>query len=127
MKDDTQADSREVEAAKWDLNYIGLDGSVSVGARILGSAEPCHRECFCCALSPPSLKVRLPQIGCMVNGAGLAMATMDIVQMYGGSPANFLDVGGSAKVEQVQCAGTHCLRRARAPSFVGRPDSLHSA
>jgi len=67
MKDDTQADSREVEAAKWDLNYIGLDGS----------------------------------IGCMVNGAGLAMATMDIVQMYGGSPANFLDVGGSAKVEQI--------------------------
>merc|ERR1712025_201880 len=40
-------------------------------------------------------------IGCMVNGAGLAMATMDIVQMYGGSPANFLDVGGSAKKEQI--------------------------
>ena len=51
----------------WDLNYIGLDGS----------------------------------IGCMVNGAGLAMATMDIIQMHGGSPANFLDVGGSAKKEQI--------------------------
>ena len=54
-------------AAKYDLNYIGLDGS----------------------------------IGCMVNGAGLAMATMDIIQQHGGSPANFLDVGGNASEEQV--------------------------
>lgn len=61
-------DPREVEAAKADLNYIGLDGS----------------------------------IGCMVNGAGLAMATMDIIQLHGGSPANFLDVGGSATEEQVR-------------------------
>ena len=57
-----------MEAAKADLNYIGLDGS----------------------------------IGCMVNGAGLAMATMDIIQLHGGSPANFLDVGGSATEEQVR-------------------------
>lgn len=64
---DQQEDPREVEAAKADLNYIGLDGS----------------------------------IGCMVNGAGLAMATMDIIQLHGGSPANFLDVGGSATEEQV--------------------------
>ena len=70
MKDDAQADQREVEAAKWDLNYIGLDG----------------------------------EIGCMVNGAGLAMATMDIVKLHGGSPANFLDVGGSARKEQIVAA-----------------------
>jgi len=63
-------DSREVEAAKYDLNYIGLDGN----------------------------------IGCMVNGAGLAMSTMDIIQLKGGSPANFLDVGGGANEEQVQKA-----------------------
>ena len=60
----------EVAAAKYDLNYIGLDGS----------------------------------IGCMVNGAGLAMATMDIIQQHGGSPANFLDVGGNASEEQVGAA-----------------------
>jgi len=70
QRDATQEDPREVEADKWDLNYIGLDGN----------------------------------IGCMVNGAGLAMATMDIIAAYGGSPANFLDVGGSAKVEQITAA-----------------------
>jgi len=70
LRDTTQEDPREVEAAKADLNYIGLDGS----------------------------------IGCMVNGAGLAMATMDIIQLHGGSPANFLDVGGSATEEQVVLA-----------------------
>merc|ERR1711865_1128096 len=64
----TQEDPREVAAAKYDLNYIGLDGS----------------------------------IGCMVNGAGLAMATMDIIQLYGGKPANFLDVGGGAQENQVK-------------------------
>jgi len=69
-RDVTQEDAREVAAAKWDLNYIGLDGN----------------------------------IGCMVNGAGLAMATMDIIAAYGGSPANFLDVGGSAKVDQITAA-----------------------
>uniref|UniRef100_A0A7R9VEY7 Succinate-CoA ligase subunit beta n=1 Tax=Chlamydomonas euryale TaxID=1486919 RepID=A0A7R9VEY7_9CHLO len=67
LKDDSQIDPREVAAAKVDLNYIGLDGS----------------------------------IGCMVNGAGLAMATMDIIKLHGGSPANFLDVGGNASEEQV--------------------------
>jgi succinyl-CoA synthetase beta subunit len=67
-RDYTQEDPREVEAAKYNLNYIGLDGS----------------------------------IGCMVNGAGLAMSTMDIIQLKGGSPANFLDVGGGATEEQVQ-------------------------
>ena len=67
QRDESQEDPRDVAAEKWDLNYIGLDGS----------------------------------IGCMVNGAGLAMATMDIIQMHGGSPANFLDVGGSATKEQI--------------------------
>lgn len=67
MRDETEEDPREVEADKYDLNYIGLDGN----------------------------------IGCMVNGAGLAMATMDIIKYYGGEPANFLDVGGSATEEMV--------------------------
>lgn len=66
-RDTTQEDAREVEASKYDLNYIGLDGN----------------------------------IGCMVNGAGLAMSTMDIISIKGGSPANFLDVGGGATEEQV--------------------------
>ena len=66
-RDKTQEDPREVKAAEWDLNYVGLDGN----------------------------------IGCMVNGAGLAMATMDIISQYGGTPANFLDVGGGAKTEQI--------------------------
>ena len=70
MKDESQEDPREVEADKFDLNYIGLDGN----------------------------------IGCMVNGAGLAMATMDIIQAKGGSPANFLDVGGNASEQQVVAA-----------------------
>jgi succinyl-CoA synthetase beta subunit len=67
MRDTTEEDPREVEAGKYNLNYIGLDGN----------------------------------IGCMVNGAGLAMATMDIIKYYGGDPANFLDVGGSATEEMV--------------------------
>jgi succinyl-CoA synthetase beta subunit len=70
MRDPNEEDPREVEAGKFDLNYIGLDGN----------------------------------IGCMVNGAGLAMATMDIIKHYGGSPANFLDVGGGADAEQVTAA-----------------------
>merc|ERR1711933_253500 len=70
QRDETQEDSREVAASAYDLNYIGLDGT----------------------------------IGCMVNGAGLAMATMDIVDMHGGSPANFLDVGGSATTAQIEAA-----------------------
>ena len=69
-RDKTQEDPREVKAAEWDLNYVGLDGN----------------------------------IGCMVNGAGLAMATMDIIAAYGGEPANFLDVGGSAKTDQIAAA-----------------------
>lgn len=69
-RDTTQEDAREVEASKYDLNYIGLEGT----------------------------------IGCMVNGAGLAMSTMDIIQLKGGSPANFLDVGGGANENQVQKA-----------------------
>ena len=65
-----EEDQKEVEASKFGLNYIALDGT----------------------------------IGCMVNGAGLAMATMDVIQLKGGSPANFLDVGGGANTEQVTIA-----------------------
>jgi len=67
LRDVTEEDPKELEATKYDLNYIALDG----------------------------------EIGCMVNGAGLAMATMDIIKLYGASPANFLDVGGSATKEKV--------------------------
>jgi succinyl-CoA synthetase beta subunit len=70
LRDITEEDEKEVEASKFDLNYIALDGS----------------------------------IGCMVNGAGLAMASMDIIKLYGSSPANFLDVGGSATKEKVTAA-----------------------
>ncbi|MCG3084010.1 ADP-forming succinate--CoA ligase subunit beta [Anoxybacillus sp. LAT_35] len=66
-RDLDEEDPKEVEASKYDLNYISLDGN----------------------------------IGCMVNGAGLAMATMDIIKYYGGEPANFLDVGGGATTEKV--------------------------
>lgn len=72
QRDTSQEDPREVRAAKFDLNYIGLDGN----------------------------------IGCLVNGAGLAMATMDIIKLHGGEPANFLDVGGSATETQVTEAFT---------------------
>ncbi|XP_055378189.1 succinate--CoA ligase [ADP-forming] subunit beta, mitochondrial-like [Condylostylus longicornis] len=68
LRDWTQEDPKEVEAAKYDLNYITLDGT----------------------------------IGCMVNGAGLAMATMDIIKLHGGDPANFLDVGGGATASAVK-------------------------
>ena len=67
LRDETEEDPKELEAAKYDLNYITLDG----------------------------------EIGCMVNGAGLAMATMDIIKLYGSEPANFLDVGGGATKEKV--------------------------
>ncbi len=67
MHDPSQEDEREAHAAKWELNYVALDGN----------------------------------IGCMVNGAGLAMGTMDIVKLHGGRPANFLDVGGGATKERV--------------------------
>ena len=70
LRDLNEEDPKEIEAGKYDLNYVSLDGS----------------------------------IGCMVNGAGLAMATMDIIKAFGGLPANFLDVGGSATTERVTAA-----------------------
>ena len=70
LRDLTEEDEKEIEASKYDLNYVALDGT----------------------------------IGCMVNGAGLAMATMDIIKLYGEAPANFLDVGGSASKEKVTAA-----------------------
>ena len=70
LRDETEEDEKEIEASKFDLSYIALDG----------------------------------KIGCMVNGAGLAMATMDIIKLYGAEPANFLDVGGGASKEKVTAA-----------------------
>lgn len=70
LRDPTEEDPRETEAAKFDLSYIALDGN----------------------------------IGCMVNGAGLAMSTMDAIKYAGGNPANFLDVGGGANTEKVKAA-----------------------
>jgi len=70
LRDESEEDAKEIEASKYDLNYITLDGT----------------------------------IGCMVNGAGLAMATMDIIKLYGEAPANFLDVGGGATKEKVTAA-----------------------
>ena len=67
LRDESEEDPKELQASKYDLNYIALDG----------------------------------EIGCMVNGAGLAMATMDIIKLYGSNPANFLDVGGGATKEKV--------------------------
>lgn len=70
LRDLGEEDEREIEASKYDLSYIALDG----------------------------------EIGCMVNGAGLAMATMDIIKLFGAEPANFLDVGGGANKEKVEAA-----------------------
>ena len=70
LRDLTEEDEKEIEASKYDLSYVALDG----------------------------------EIGCMVNGAGLAMATMDIIKLYGAEPANFLDVGGGASQEKVSAA-----------------------
>ena len=70
LRDLSEEDSKEIEASKYDLAYVALDGN----------------------------------IGCMVNGAGLAMATMDIIKLYGAEPANFLDVGGGASKEKVTAA-----------------------
>jgi len=70
LRDLTEEDAKEIEASKYDLSYVALDGT----------------------------------IGCMVNGAGLAMATMDIIKLYGEEPANFLDVGGGATKEKVTAA-----------------------
>ncbi len=70
LRDETEEDAKEIEASKYDLAYVALDGN----------------------------------IGCMVNGAGLAMATMDIIKLYGAEPANFLDVGGGANKEKVTAA-----------------------
>ncbi|MQW89808.1 ADP-forming succinate--CoA ligase subunit beta [Sinorhizobium saheli] len=72
LRDKTEEDEKEIEASKYDLAYVALDGN----------------------------------IGCMVNGAGLAMATMDIIKLYGAEPANFLDVGGGASKEKV----THAFK-----------------
>jgi succinyl-CoA synthetase beta subunit len=76
LRDLDEEDLAEIEASKYDLSYVSLDGN----------------------------------IGCLVNGAGLAMATMDIIKLYGGNPANFLDVGGGATTEKVAEAFKLMLR-----------------
>ena len=84
MRDLDEEDPAEIEASKFDLSYISLDGN----------------------------------IGCLVNGAGLAMATMDTIKLYGGEPANFLDVGGGATAEKVTEAFKIMLRN---PKLEGDP------
>ena len=74
LRDLNEEEPLEIEASKFDLNYIKLDGNIA----------------------------------CMVNGAGLAMATMDIIKLAGGEPANFLDVGGGASQERVEAAFRIC-------------------
>lgn len=102
MRDWSQEDQKEVEAAKHALNYIALDGT---------SAELVRRKTlsYFYLLKIISFLIRyflliqnLGDIGCLVNGAGLAMATMDIIKLHGGEPANFLDVGGGATAQQVK-------------------------
>jgi malate-CoA ligase subunit beta len=84
MRDPSQDDPREAQAAEHNLNYVGLDGT----------------------------------IGCIVNGAGLAMATMDVIKYAGGEPANFLDVGGGASPERVATAFRLVLSDSRVQSIL---------
>ncbi|MBK6394850.1 MAG: ADP-forming succinate--CoA ligase subunit beta [Betaproteobacteria bacterium] len=84
MRDLDEEDPAEVEASKFDLSYISLDGN----------------------------------IGCLVNGAGLAMATMDTIKLYGGTPANFLDVGGGATAEKVTAAFKIMLRNPKVKAIL---------
>lgn len=84
LRDTDEEDANEIEASKYGLSFISLDGS----------------------------------IGCLVNGAGLAMATMDIIKLYGGSPANFLDVGGGATAEQVTGAFKIMLKSDRVKAIM---------
>jgi len=84
MRDLDEEDPAEIEASKFDLNYISLDGN----------------------------------IGCLVNGAGLAMATMDLTKLFGGSPANFLDVGGGATAEKVTEAFKIMLKNPRVKAIL---------
>jgi len=84
MRDLDEEDAAEIEASKFGLSYISLDGN----------------------------------IGCLVNGAGLAMATMDIIKLYGGAPANFLDVGGGATAEKVTEAFKLMLKNAKVQAIL---------
>ena len=84
MRDPSQEDPTEVEAAKYDLNYVSLDGNIA----------------------------------CMVNGAGLAIATMDLIKLHGGEPANFLDVGGGATAERVAEAFKIILANAKVDAIL---------
>ncbi len=90
-----QENALDVAALKNDLNYIGLDGNIGCLGTFLLLPSP---HLFLLRVSDLPHPFRpLP----LVNGAGLAMATMDIIQLYGGKPANFLDIGGGATAKQV--------------------------
>lgn len=93
LRDWSQEDEKEVEASKYNLNYIALDGNW------LNIINKCIKYRFFVNCIYIFL---LGTIGCLVNGAGLAMATMDIINLHGGNPANFLDVGGGATASQVK-------------------------
>ena len=82
LRDMTEEDPTEVEAGKYNLNFVKLDGNV----------------------------------GCMVNGAGLAMATMDMIKLSGGEPANFLDVGGTANAQTVEAGFQDYFKRSKSKS-----------
>src|SRR3989338_11542494 len=86
LRDMEQEDAAEMEAKKFGLNYISLDGNIA----------------------------------CLVNGAGLAMATMDIIKLHGGSPANFLDVGGSATTRGLKKVFKNFFKKKKKKSFLGK-------
>jgi succinyl-CoA synthetase beta subunit len=86
LRDETEEDVKEIEASKWDLAYVALDGN----------------------------------IGCMVNGAGLAMAPMDIIKLYGAEPANFCDVGGGAGKEKIAAMEAAGIRVSPSPARLGK-------
>lgn len=94
-RDWNQEDQRDVEASNAGLNYIGLDGSIGCLGTFYRTENINNFE------SLVSYSVVEPHFSISVNGAGLAMATMDIIKLHGGDPANFLDVGGGATAEQV--------------------------
>lgn len=119
MRDWSQEDPRDQQAAKADLNYIGLDGTIgclgqSVRARWMCVIAHVSSLCSCLIISE-------------VNGAGLAMATMDIIKLHGGTPANFLDVGGGATAHQVTEAFKLITsdKKVRRAEFFEQVNTLH--
>jgi succinyl-CoA synthetase beta subunit len=105
FRDITEEDPREVEASKFNLNYVGMDGNIGcMGMREIASvpyqSNPIQSNPI--QSNPIRLLDANRCLYLLVNGAGLAMATMDIIKLKGGEPANFLDVGGGATANQVK-------------------------